>query len=97
MKRRIEGRTTPLEELLEPFWRERPLISEHSTAEERAADKDWSARMYAVAAEHGYDKLEVIRAGVFRQMRPRPAPSMKRSKMGASKARSFQPPRGTVD
>lgn len=72
MKRRIEGRNVPLEELLEPFFQ-----AEVS----RGSVDGWYDEMYAVAAEHGYTHLDVIRAGVYRQMNPRPAPSKRRSKM----------------
>ncbi|MGI9083983.1 MAG: hypothetical protein ACR2FE_01670 [Aeromicrobium sp.] len=67
MKRRVEGRSVPLQELLEGFLRQRPPASDD------AAHEEWKAQMYLAAADAGFTGLEV-----FRQMRPRPAPSKRR-------------------
>ncbi|MGI9083979.1 MAG: hypothetical protein ACR2FE_01650 [Aeromicrobium sp.] len=72
MKRR-EGRSVPLQELLEEFLRERPPAASHV-----ASYEEWKERMYLAAADAGYTGLEVLRAGVYRNMRPRPAPGKKR-------------------
>lgn len=76
MKRRTEGRSVPLENLIEEFKAKYP--EPPATEYDSDAHREWSKALYAHAAEHGYNSLEVIRAGVYRQMNPRPAPSMKR-------------------
>jgi hypothetical protein len=79
MKRRVVGRTVPLEKLIEDFeerW-PRPMVTE----KDMDADRDWRQALYAHVAEHGYSVLDVIRVGVWRQMNPRSAPSRKRPKL----------------
>lgn len=66
--RRRDDRAVPLEELLEEFMRQRP------PGDDIAAYEEWRTRIFQAAADAGYSALEV-----FRAMRPRPAPSKKRS------------------
>ncbi|MGI9083984.1 MAG: hypothetical protein ACR2FE_01675 [Aeromicrobium sp.] len=80
MKRRVDGRSVPLAELLD----ELPEHLAQPPANDHDAYNKWSVAFDEYVAGYGYSKLELMREQVFRQMnprpdRPRPRPEPKRS------------------
>ncbi|MGI9083690.1 MAG: hypothetical protein ACR2FE_00185 [Aeromicrobium sp.] len=81
MRRRVDGRSVPLGELLDNL----PEHLAQPPAGDRDAYNKWKVALDEYVAAAGYSKLELMREQVRRQMnpqrdrpRPRPAPGKKR-------------------